>query len=608
VSPFSATASLRGLLLVTVTSVSLVFSSTAFSQDVPAPLTPGGARPQFEEMPMPQATPPVLQVPPAIDRPLDVEEGPRVVVDSFDLKLDPALANVSSDAVISSAQAALQSLVDNQPAEGLTIGQLEQGATAVTDIFRAEGFILAWAFLPAQTVDDGIVLINVLPGSLAAVEVEGNERYKTAKLQAPFENLIGQPIRLDQTETSILYVRDYPGVSPTAVLSQGEEPGTSNLTMRVTEDRINGGVSYDNYGSELNGDQRLYGFLDWNNPFGYGDRLSVNVLQTFSPADNTYGGIKYDAPMGYRSILSLYANTNTFEVAATTSGLDQDTAGKTFVAGASVLGKMVRGRFLNASVRAALDVKRTEQELSDSIIGEDKLTNFVFGIESDGVDQQYSPAIGVNQGSLYWTHGFTNFLGSMGSTGSNILNDSDPPSTRRLASGDYVGANYDKLLGSFQRLQRVTTNNSLLIRAAVQWSDDPMVSIEQLVLGGPYNMRAFPTSTTLVDKGGFASAEWIVDFFGLFGATTERWGTTGFLFYDYAGGHVNDPTNSVNQGADLAGWGAGIEAVYTPDFGRFTFRLEAADPTTKRIKSSIVDPELIEEETQVWARIGFNFN
>ncbi len=601
-------------LVAAVCFISFFWSGLVYSQDIPPPLTPGGARPQVDREEIPQAAPALIDVPPVIDRPLDVEEGPRIKVQSFDLQLGGSISSVISDELVQLANLALRTKISTQPPEGLTIGQMEQAASAVTDILRGGGLVLAWAYLPAQSIDDGIVIVEVLPGSLAAVEVEGNKRYKTDRLKASFQDLLGKPIRLKETETAILFVRDYPGVSPTAVLSQGSKPGTTNLTMRVIEDPVTGGVSYDNYGSELNGKQRLYGYLDWNNPLGYGDRLSLNVLQTLDPADNTYGGFKYDAPVNYRSTISLYANTNDFDVAATESQVGNDVSGKSYVAGVSVLFKMNRGRFFNSSLRAAIDVKKAEQEVNKDLTGEDKLSNIVLGVDVDGVDSLFGSALGINQGSIVLTHGKADFLGSMDPTGSSELNNSEPPSTRQLDNNDYVGADFDKLIFSYQRLQQITENNSLLIRGQYQWTDDALVSLEQFVLGGPYNIRAFPTSTELMDRGGYASAEWILDFDGVINLDTENWGINLFLFYDYGGGRLVDDTSiSTPKSVDLAGWGGGLEVEFTPDFGRFTFRLEAADPTTTNFSDTTNDAitnggPIDFEETQVWGRIGFQFN
>ena len=65
---------------------------------------------------------------------------------------------------------------------GMTIGQIQEVAAAVTERYRGAGFILAQAFVPAQEVDDGVVTIEVFEGNLGAVIFQGNEVYRDAVL------------------------------------------------------------------------------------------------------------------------------------------------------------------------------------------------------------------------------------------------------------------------------------------------------------------------------------------------------------------------------------------------------------------------------------------
>ena len=47
---------------------------------------------------------------------------------------------------------------------GMTIGQIQEVAAAVTEHYRSAGFILAQAIIPAQEVDDGLVIVEVIEG------------------------------------------------------------------------------------------------------------------------------------------------------------------------------------------------------------------------------------------------------------------------------------------------------------------------------------------------------------------------------------------------------------------------------------------------------------
>ena len=106
---------------------------------------------------------------------------------------------------------------------GMTVGEMQQIAAAVTQYYRSAGYVLAQAFIPAQEVVDGEVVIEVLEGNLGNVIVEGNERYSDELLAKPFEDLIDAPVTASGIETAILTVSDYPGLTAFGVFQPGTD-------------------------------------------------------------------------------------------------------------------------------------------------------------------------------------------------------------------------------------------------------------------------------------------------------------------------------------------------------------------------------------------------
>ena len=218
-----------------------------------------------------------LFIPPSADRPLGEDAGPRIDVDSLQLSIDSKLDRlIGAELRASLDQTLNRMVVENQP-EGFTIGRLERAAAEITDRLREGGFILAWAFLPQQSVENKTVSIKVLGGTLEGVTVDGNDDYKTDRLLSPFIGLMGAPVMKSDVEQSILAVRNYPGLSTSAVFSPGGAVGSSLLTLRVSEDPFDFAVVADNHGTESTGENRLRADLVFYNPFGIGDTLVINV-------------------------------------------------------------------------------------------------------------------------------------------------------------------------------------------------------------------------------------------------------------------------------------------------------------------------------------------
>ena len=544
---------------------------------------PGVMQPDLNHWELQAQTEDELYIPPTMERPLSEEAGPRIDVNTLKLSIDPKLDSRMTPELRASLDQVLNNLVIENQAAGFTIGRLERAAASVTDHLREGGFILAWAFLPQQNVDNKTVVIEVLSGTLEGVNVDGNNRHKTKRLIGPFEDLLGLPVEKDGVEESILMVRNFPGLSTSAVFSPGSAVGSSMLTLRVSEDPFDAAFVVDNHGTESTGSNRVRADMSWYNPFGVGDSLAINVLQTFDPAENLYGGLEYAVPIFRPDLtMSLGFSHNAFEVA---SGL---------AAGAGVDGKNLAGDtdvgFIGLSKNLHL-ARRSRVDLGVDLIiknavlenlgreTEDNLTIAVLYLTTELVDRIGNG--GINQFDLRYHNGIPDFLGSMDESGDG------GQSTRTGGSGKAAGGDFSKFTLRYQRLQRISKRNSLLFRAEAQFSDDLLTSIEQFVIGGPNSVRAYPIAEYLGDEGTFGSLEWI---FQVVDKPNSSFSIS--AFGDFANGKLNDPLANEIADQDLSGWGVGLSFTRTADSGnQFGFRLDIATPTSDPDPSNGDDPQ-----------------
>ena len=215
-----------GQLSVLLCSVLCVATAGAGLIDVPAAVRPGAIRPGEQRQSIPEQPPgEVYEVPPVIERPLDIDAGTRIQIAAFELLgvTDRPQHGIDSQEI--------QALVDGKigtHADGFTVGRLQEIADEVTRYYREHGLILAQAFVPVQNVERGIVKIQVLEGVLGRVVAEGNEMYKERVLQRPFDALIGKPVTNKSAESALLALTDYPGVSLFGVFQPGHR---FNLTL-----------------------------------------------------------------------------------------------------------------------------------------------------------------------------------------------------------------------------------------------------------------------------------------------------------------------------------------------------------------------------------------
>jgi len=182
--------------------------------------------------------------------------------------------------------------------EEMSIGQLQDVANQVTDLYRSAGFVIAQAYIPEQKIEEGIVNIHIQEGTLGQIVVEGNESYSTELIRRIFERLEGKSVTKQSLENGLFSLSDYPGLVAYGVLQPGDNTGETDLLVKVQEeDPREYTVRLDNYGTESTGENRLTLSYTENNLFGNADSLDLSLLQTFSPTNNLYGGIKYKAPV-----------------------------------------------------------------------------------------------------------------------------------------------------------------------------------------------------------------------------------------------------------------------------------------------------------------------
>ncbi|MBM0106710.1 ShlB/FhaC/HecB family hemolysin secretion/activation protein [Steroidobacter sp. S1-65] len=564
---------------------------------VPPAATPGGALPRVEPaVPKVEAREDLFTIPRVYDRPLGLDEGPRIVVKAF--RLVGAVDRPAHGVTIAEATSLLEAARLEQPPEGFSINQLQEVASKVATYYRERGYILAQAFVPEQEVVGGEVSVQVLEGTLAEIQVEGNRGYRANVLERPFDALLGQPIEKNSIESALLTLTNYPGVTAFGVLGAGREVGTSRLTVRVqSEDRFELETALDNHGSQFAGEYRGQLVFTFNDPLRRADRLQLIGLYAVDESDSSthglYGGLDYEIPLfSPRDSLRVLHLTNTYTIGASSASLVAvDTEGETQVDEIGYRHDFPRSRLGSASIGLAFNVKSATFDAPPTAIYEDKLTTARVDAQWERIDTRFR---GMNHFTLSYTHGFKDLFDSLDDYDAAAVGGA----SRFGASGEF-----DKISLQIQRLQRLTQNTSVLLRVDGQYSDDPLVSLEQFSLGGPNSVRAYSVSEVLAERGGVASVELILGAPGIakrpaFGSYT--WGQLLQLsvFADYAKGWLNAPLLSgQEESVELSGAGGALQFAVP---GRVFARLEVATPLSNRPVGNDRDP-------QFYFRIGASY-
>lgn len=448
--------------------------------------------------PPPPPPPPDRVVPPLRDRDEGSAQTQQIVVSGF--RVD-GVGQHKKDGI---TPASIQALADaqfsklggsaTQPVK-LGFDQLQGVADVITKRIRAAGFVLATAYLPAQTVgEDRVVHIHVLEGEIGRIIVKGNKHYRASVIAAPAEKLRGKALQNSAVSTALLYDRDLPGVSVSATFQPGETTGATDLIMVARETKpytITLGAN--NYGTELTGRYRAQAGITWNNPLGIGDSLAANVDYALDPSQNVFGSLSYRAPTvvvpGLSGVLGatrseLQINSGAF------ANLHVKGPSTSYFGGADW--KFVNNTDLK--MLGSLHLIREESKLelggfnfplSDERF---KLAELGFGMEH--TDKRFN---GVDLLQV--------------SVRKSISDDSKQPD---LVSPDHSTSFLSERF-SYTRLQFLTKTQRLYFKFNGQYSKDVLAPLEQFAIGGPDSVRAYPIADALSARGYYTSLEYHVD-------------------------------------------------------------------------------------------------
>ncbi|MCZ6470937.1 MAG: hypothetical protein O6649_06230, partial [Gammaproteobacteria bacterium] len=449
-----------------------------------------------------------------------------------------------------------QKLVAGAAARGFTLSMFETLTRSISRFYRERGFFLARAYIPEQKVNDGVVTINIVEGFLDQVVFLGNQRYSDDQLNDLFDDLIGEPVFLEDIERAIFIANDFPGLEASALFGPGLKPGSAAIQLNTREDPSSGFLSWDNYGSIYTGEQRLWGNYRVNNLFGQADLVNTNLVYTLDPQNSLYFDVSYQQPVLNNDFLAGGGYSfNTFDVGGNLADLKIN--GESSILNGYMTYIYRRKRTERMSATLDLSLKSAESKVIDTLDSLDKLT--VLSAQALYQGTSWSGAGAYQQLSATLSLGLAGILGAMDSDGDGL-------SGRLGGSGNLAGGDFSKINIDYLYLRQIAALQSLFFRLSLQKSSDLLTSLEQFSLGGPDTVRAYPVAEALVDDALLVSVEWRADaspdipqaFFN---------GLQYLVFFDYAKGSLNDPLNNDIASVTLSGIGFGVELEPYKKFG-----------------------------------------
>ncbi|MEH2199954.1 ShlB/FhaC/HecB family hemolysin secretion/activation protein [Nostoc sp.] len=472
-----------------VDTTQLPTSNFILSQQLPPPqdLQPPIPSPRpSPELPQ-QLPPPAELFPPSVPTPIP-DEPPlgnfpqTIVVERFE---------VVGSTVFSPKELALATLEFTKRPISLT--EVYQARSKITDLYVRNGYITSGAYIPPQTIQSGVVKIQVVEGKLEDIQVTGTRRLNPNYVRSRLAIATSAPLNRQRLLEALQLLQLNPLIqNVSAELSAGSRTGSSLLEVKVSEAKtFSSQIVLDNGRSPSVGSFRRRLQLNEANLLGLGDSLGVAYT-------NTDGSNSFDA--SYTLPLNPRNGTLTFNYGTTSSNvieppfnvLDIESASRYY----EVTFRQPIVQTPTQEFALGLTASRRESEASYSPLGEQ------LPFPGLGADEQGRTKVSAFRFFQEWTSRNSRqviALRSQFSLGIDVLN---PTINQNAPDGRFFAWQ-----GQAQWIRLLAPQTLLLLRLNTQLASRTLLPLEQFGLGGQDSIRGYRQDYLLTDNGTFVSAE-----------------------------------------------------------------------------------------------------
>ena len=472
---------------------------------------------------------------------------------------------------------ALSALYDDKIGKEVTLLEVFDIAGAIQKLYRDNDYVFTRVVVPAQSIEGGVVRIEVIEATIEAVSVE-EPQDPVGPVTALVEDMIQPLIGLTNPtgaflERTLLNINEIPGMRrATAVPQAGAsgQRGALALFINVERDPFEAIIFGDNRQVPGVGRGIIGGQATFNSWSRAGDTTTISYFNSFGyltdsespPGDGGVGDlderntiqIEHSRYVGRDGAQIkgrvLYSRSRPGDDLATI-GLE----GETLVAGVEVNYPLYRTRQIALTGAIGVDLYNSETDVS----------NGAFNIADDRLRLAFARFDGLVRDSL----GYTKFT-IEGRQGLDVFNASDPDTDNSLSRNDGRG-DFSTLKASVERLLEINDDLSLFLRASGQISANPLLASEEFAIGGLTFGRGFDPSEFTGDDGFGLSAEF------RYGQTIELMDflldAEFYAFADY--GLISNKGQGQPGTEDIASAGGGVR-LFLPD--QYVLGIEAAYP------------------------------
>lgn len=507
--------------------VALVFSVSALAQ-VANP-TAGQVQDTLRKAPelRTPTTPTVEQT--RKSRPTEQTEGKKITIGQFAFAGNSLFSTET-----------LQELVKPYLNRPVSLSEIYDAADVVTDYYVNHGYGLASVNVPAQKVSSGTVKLEVIEGRLSRISVEGNERHRTSRIMGFLGDVKpGDVYRGHELQSGMRLINELPGLKAKAVVSPGDQYGTSDIVIKTHEQLINGSATLDNYGREQIDEYRLTGQVVINNPLTIEDQLTLLALHSDSSHLKYYYGAYGVALNNSGTRLTGSYGRADFVVKNTpVQGYSNNSK-------LTLLQALLRDFSNTLDISAGVVRNTSKTTFAGTQIGGNSITLF---------------EVGGSYNHVYESQAIT----QVSSTVSTTFQQRDTPPIGAIATQDDQALRWEV---DALHMQPLFERFSLLSRVNGVYSPDALADSQKFNIGGPQNVRGYPASEVRGDRGYFGSLTLTRPLFAGPVVFSPRVFVDSGRIYSIGVTDPYDSLSSVGAGTDISYAGANFKLDYARPIG-----------------------------------------
>lgn len=368
----------------------------------------------------------------------------------------------------------------------ISVADLYRIADAITTRYRNAGYILSRAYVPPQTIQNGIARVVVVEGYVDKVRYEGAVPVGRPDLFQYYVDRIvaSRPLQLSVLERYLLLAGDLAGMNVRSVFEPSRgQTGAATLVVILAEKPVDLQLGLDNRGTKSLGPLELNLAGGLNNALGLYERTALNIVLTPQRvSDLQYYHVQHEETLngeGTKVTAGLtHVRTNPGDILTPLDVEGRDTA-----AYLTLSHPFIRSRQENLSASFTFTYRDDTTDQLGVRTADDR-TRVLSGSASYDFSDEWR---GITQLIGGISHGLPIF---------GATSDSNPIPSRIGGKTDFFKLNLQA-----SRRQELFDGWSLVGQVAAQYSPDSLLASEQFAFGGEPLGRAYDPAELTGDSG-----------------------------------------------------------------------------------------------------------